>query len=615
MVIAERRAGVGFVVLVVCIALAALGSGASVSQAATTCSNQTVDGGRFVGKVTLRVVLIGRVSCERAHRVVRAYYRKMAAGGCGQLNNFCALSFPGGWSCSIFSFGVSQTAGGAGAGCARAAPAAKIRLYKTAGHRRTRHLAQFLSTDRQVWCVIGRASAFCAAGPPPDPGTSQPPQYGATLKRDGTVTTCAVPTPGAVATCAQNWNFGAPILPLGRRNKRGGVVCRARPTGITCKLAAGPAKGKGFWISATGVSKVRATGARARAAATARGTILDAVSRQTVSQDTGDGTVTRCEIVGGVLRTERGESVTFAAGGVLAPDLAPQARATVDTIEQAARQGRRLVATITYVDSQTLCGYPLAHFVTSASVAAAPPAQQPTTQPQPQRQPSPAPAPVTLTAFGTITRMSPLGALVGTTTAGGVVRLCRVWPGQLTTTGGQTIDFYVTTGLTGSLAAGELNPTDPAAVQRAKALHEAAGLGRRASVRISYVASAAPCGASPRAVVTAADVKVPQKTRKLRGRIQDMFSPDVFSADGTSCKVWLGRLITRSGKRVPFHLATVVSGFSLRGRDPRAARIAKKLRKARRTRARTTITTSGPVYACGDVLPSVVTKASVRKRT
>jgi hypothetical protein len=333
------------------------------------------------------VVLIGRVSCGKAHRLVRAYYRKMAAGGCGQANLFCTLSFPGGWTCGQFSFGQSQTAGGAMAGCARAAPGAKIRLYKAGSHRRTLHLAQFLSTDRQVWCVIGRASSFCAAGPPPDPGLAQPPQYGATLKRDGTVTTCAVPTPGAVATCTQNWNPDAPVLPLGRRNQRDGVLCTARPTGITCKLAAGSGKGKGFWISATGVAKMRAAGARARAAATARGTILDAVSRQTVSQANSDGSVTNCEIVGGVLRTDQGENVTFAAGGVLAPDLSPQAQATVDTIEQA--------------------------------------------------------------------------------TADGTVQLCRVWPGQLTTSGGQTIDFYVATRLTGSLEAGGLDPTDPAAVQRA----------------------------------------------------------------------------------------------------------------------------------------------------
>ena len=104
---------------------------------------------------------------------------------------------------------------------------------------------------------MGRASTFCAAGPPPAPGVSQPPQYGATLERDGSVTTCAVPAPGAAATCAQNWNPDAPILPLGDRNLRGGVGCTARPTGITCKLTGGRAKGKGFWISATGVAELR----------------------------------------------------------------------------------------------------------------------------------------------------------------------------------------------------------------------------------------------------------------------------------------------------------------------------------------------------------------------
>ena len=82
----------------------------------------------------------------------------------------------------------------------------------------------------------------------------------AAVRRDGahgSVTTCAVPAPGAAATCAQNWNPDAPILPLGDRNLRGGVGCTARPTGITCKLTGGRAKGKGFSISATGVAELR----------------------------------------------------------------------------------------------------------------------------------------------------------------------------------------------------------------------------------------------------------------------------------------------------------------------------------------------------------------------
>jgi hypothetical protein len=607
--IADRRAGVGFAVaLVVCVVLVAPGSGGgSVSEAATRCSNLTVDGGRFVGELTLRVVLLGRVSCAKAHRVVRAYYRKIKAGRCSEGGNFCLLSFPGGWSCSIFSYGVSQTAGGAMAGCAKARSGARIRLYKA---RPTSHLKQFLSPDRQVWCVVGRTT-FCAAGPPPGPGAAQPPQYGATLERDGTVTTCAVPTPGEAATCSQNWNPGARVLPLGRRNRRAGVLCRAAPTGITCKLAGGPAKGKGFTISATSVAELGA--AKARAAATARGTILAGVFRQTVSQTDSQGNVTNCDVIGGILRTDRGETVTFAAGGVLAPDLAPQEQAIVDTIEQGARQGSQVVATITYVDSRTLCGYPLARFVTSASLTPAPPAP-PAPPPPPPLQPPPPPAPVEQTATGTITRMSPLGFLVGPATDGGPFPYCRVWPGRMKTDDGRTIDFSVATGLTGSLAGAGLKLADPAAFDRFRALHEAAGLGRRAVARITYIGPVSPCGRPLEAVVTAADVKVPQTKRTLRGRIQRILSPDVISADGSKCRTWTGWLINKAGKRIAFHLETVVSGFSLRPPDPRARRIAKRLRKAQRTQARTTLTTSGPVYACGRVLSSVVTRASVRKR-
>jgi hypothetical protein len=96
---------------------------------AAACSHQTVNGGTYVGTLTLRLVLLGRVSCAAAHRLVRAYYNKMAAGRCGKLNNFCNLQFSGGWDCSIFFYTESQATGGAIAGCARSG--ARIRLYKT----------------------------------------------------------------------------------------------------------------------------------------------------------------------------------------------------------------------------------------------------------------------------------------------------------------------------------------------------------------------------------------------------------------------------------------------------------------------------------------------------
>jgi hypothetical protein len=78
---------------------------------------------------TVRVVRIGPVSCAKARRLARAWLRRLTAGRCGKLNNFCVLRFRGGWSCSIFAAAVQQTAGGAGAGCFRPHPRTKIRLY------------------------------------------------------------------------------------------------------------------------------------------------------------------------------------------------------------------------------------------------------------------------------------------------------------------------------------------------------------------------------------------------------------------------------------------------------------------------------------------------------
>ena len=83
----------------------------------------------------MRFVLLGSVSCAEAHQVVGAYFRKMRTGQCGRLNNFCALTLPGSWYCSIFSAGVSATAGGAMLGCANPRTSARIRVFNVAGGR------------------------------------------------------------------------------------------------------------------------------------------------------------------------------------------------------------------------------------------------------------------------------------------------------------------------------------------------------------------------------------------------------------------------------------------------------------------------------------------------
>ena len=78
----------------------------------------------------MRIVALGRVSCGEARDLARVYFARMAAGRCGRLNNFCDLTLPKGWSCSIFFAAESREAGGASSGCFRAATAAKVRFYE-----------------------------------------------------------------------------------------------------------------------------------------------------------------------------------------------------------------------------------------------------------------------------------------------------------------------------------------------------------------------------------------------------------------------------------------------------------------------------------------------------
>jgi hypothetical protein len=110
------------------VALAVLAS-AGAGHAATRCAPQSVDGGVVGGKRTVRTTVLGSVTCGAARRVVATYFRRMKAGRCGSLNNFCNLSLPGDWNCSIFSAGVSRTAGGAAAGCANQRTSARIRIF------------------------------------------------------------------------------------------------------------------------------------------------------------------------------------------------------------------------------------------------------------------------------------------------------------------------------------------------------------------------------------------------------------------------------------------------------------------------------------------------------
>jgi hypothetical protein len=118
----------------------------------------------------------------------------------------------------------------------------------------TLHLTQFLSPDHKVWCVIGLPSANCVSGY--GFGKSNPPQSSGLLYPDGNVTLCHVAVPSFPNYCVQNWNSNAPVLRLGQQTELDGFLCTSGTTGITCTVAMGANKGKGFVITSTGVMQI-----------------------------------------------------------------------------------------------------------------------------------------------------------------------------------------------------------------------------------------------------------------------------------------------------------------------------------------------------------------------
>ena len=253
----DMRKGPSFIPVAVIVALAFVTPCVAASdrggRVASVCSNVTVNGGKYVGQLTLRFVLIGRVSCSEARRLVRAYFRKMAAGQCGVQNNFCNLQFPGGWDCSIFFATESQETGGAVAGCARSEHE-KIRLYKvtrSSDKPGTLHLGNFLSPDRKVWCDIRAFGASCGTYP-------EPPTRSGEVNAVGKATICTVlrleyPNGAYVpAGCFQNWptpEEKVPVLSFGQQTEGNGFRCTSATNGITCVTVAGTGAGKGFRIN------------------------------------------------------------------------------------------------------------------------------------------------------------------------------------------------------------------------------------------------------------------------------------------------------------------------------------------------------------------------------
>jgi hypothetical protein len=176
-------------------------------------------------------------------RLVRVYFHTMGTGGCGQLNNFCLLSFPGGWSCSIFSAGESQQAGGAMAGCARTG--AKIRLFKARRTRSARTNASFRSPSRNISCEMTD-----------DPRGSSPHVYCQSFAKPHSV---LMDVTGRLKICRGRLCLGdpgehTPVLRYGKRVQVGRFTCRSRRSGVSCAVTK---TGMGFLIDRDRVERLR----------------------------------------------------------------------------------------------------------------------------------------------------------------------------------------------------------------------------------------------------------------------------------------------------------------------------------------------------------------------
>jgi hypothetical protein len=120
------------------------------------------------------------------------------------------------------------------------------------------HFTEFRSPDGEVWCGTG-PTTFCATGgASSDP--SGGPQTSGTLTPNGKVTLCRVAHSSVSSVCLQNWDDTAPRLAVGETTERNNILCTSALAGITCTIASGPAKGRGFQISAASVKRIGPAG-------------------------------------------------------------------------------------------------------------------------------------------------------------------------------------------------------------------------------------------------------------------------------------------------------------------------------------------------------------------
>jgi len=111
------------------VSAAASAPAAPEAKTSSACATETVGLGHPPTEQTLRFVLIGNVSCDKAHHLIRAYYKEVNKGRrCEGVH--CLIDFRGGWTCSFLPATTSAELGGAVVSCFQAKTGAKVRTYE-----------------------------------------------------------------------------------------------------------------------------------------------------------------------------------------------------------------------------------------------------------------------------------------------------------------------------------------------------------------------------------------------------------------------------------------------------------------------------------------------------
>jgi hypothetical protein len=105
-----------------------------------------------------------------------------------------------------------------------------------------------------VWCVVF-AGMLCGTG-----GDANGPQTAGSLAANGKVTLCRVAQASVSGHCLLNWNAMAPVLQVGQSTQRNNILCTSGANGISCVIATGPGKGRGFLVSAASVKRIGPSG-------------------------------------------------------------------------------------------------------------------------------------------------------------------------------------------------------------------------------------------------------------------------------------------------------------------------------------------------------------------